>query len=78
MASLTENKPLLYSLLATTTVLFVLAAGLVPELSVFLEITSFTDEVTHTHTHSLSHTHTHSYDIVYCTVSTQVANRISG
>jgi cation-transporting ATPase 13A1 len=44
MASLLENKPLLYSLLATTTVLFLLATGFMPELGVFLEISPFTDE----------------------------------
>lgn len=45
MASLTENRPLLYSLLVTASTVFILASGLVPDLSATLEITPFTDEV---------------------------------
>ena len=45
MASLRENKPLLYSLLVSTTVLFVLASGFLPDLSATFEITPFTEEV---------------------------------
>jgi len=45
MASLRENKPLLYSLLISTTVLFVLASGFLPDLSATFEITPFTEEV---------------------------------
>ena len=54
MASLLENKPLLYSLLATTTVLFLLATGFMPELGVFLEISPFTDEVSTVTFHAVS------------------------
>ena len=55
MASLTENRPLLYSLLATASVTFVLASGLVPELSASLEVTPFTAEVSPTQFTRLPH-----------------------
>ena len=45
MASLRENKPLLYSLVISASVVFVLASGIVPELSEWLEIAPFSDEV---------------------------------
>lgn len=45
MASLTENKPLLYSLIASAAVLFVLASGIVPDMAASLEIAPFTEEV---------------------------------
>ena len=45
MASLTENRPLLYSLLISASVLFVLASGMFPDLSAMFEIELFTEEV---------------------------------
>ena len=45
MASLIENKPLLYSLLISASVVFVLASGMFPDLSAMFEIESFTEEV---------------------------------
>jgi len=45
MASLRENKPLAYSLIASAVVVFVLASGFLPDLSASLEISSFTEEV---------------------------------
>lgn len=45
MASLTENKPLLYSLLASASVVLVLASGLIPDLSASLQIEAFPEEV---------------------------------
>ena len=45
MASLTENRPLLYSLLISASVLFVLASGFFPDLSAMFEIEIFTEEV---------------------------------
>lgn len=45
MASLTENRLLCYSLLAAVAMVFILASGLMPELSEFLEIVEFPAEV---------------------------------
>ncbi len=45
MASLTENRPLLYSLLISASVLILLASGLFPDLSAMFEIETFSDEV---------------------------------
>ena len=45
MASLNENRPLLYSLLISASVLFVLASGMFPDLSAMFEIELFTEEV---------------------------------
>ena len=45
MASLTENRPLLFSLLVSASVVFVLASGLFPDLSAMFEIEVFTEEV---------------------------------
>jgi len=45
MASLTENRPLLYSLLASGSVLAVLASGLFPEVSEWFEVALFPDDV---------------------------------
>ena len=54
MASLTENKPLLYSLFGSAGAVFVLASGLIPDLSASLQIETFTEEVyTYTYTHGL-------------------------
>ena len=49
MASLTENRPLLYSLLISASVLFVLASGLFPDLSAMFEIEVFSEEVSDMH-----------------------------
>ena len=49
MASLTENRPLLYSLLISASVLFVLASGMFPDLSAMFEIELFTEEVSSLH-----------------------------
>ena len=46
MASLRENRLLCYSLLAAVTMVFMLASGLMPELSQFLEVVEFPSEVT--------------------------------
>lgn len=46
MASLRENRLLCYSLLAAVTMVFLLASGLMPELSQFLEVVEFPSEVT--------------------------------
>jgi len=46
MASLRENRLLCYSLLAAVTMVFLLASGLMPELSEFLEVIEFPSEVT--------------------------------
>ena len=45
MASLTENKPLLYSLIVSASAVFVLASGLIPDLNASLQIETFTEEV---------------------------------
>ena len=45
MASLTENRPLLYSLLVSAGVVFMLASGQAPDLSAMFEIELFTEEV---------------------------------
>ena len=45
MASLTENRPLLYSLAASASVIAVLASGLFPEVSEWFEVTVFPDDV---------------------------------
>ncbi len=45
MASLTENKPLMYSLLVSASVLVVLASGVFPDLSEWFEVTVFPEEV---------------------------------
>ena len=45
MVGLTSNKPLLYSLLMTTSVVLMLASGLVPDLCQWLEIVEFPVEV---------------------------------
>ena len=45
MASLTENRPLLYSLLVSASALFVLASGLFPDISAMFEIEVFSEEV---------------------------------
>lgn len=45
MESLRENKALLYSLLVSAAVVFVLALGVLPDLSASLQIVNFTDEV---------------------------------
>ncbi|KAL5483774.1 hypothetical protein EMCRGX_G020188 [Ephydatia muelleri] len=44
MESLRENKALLYSLLVSAAVVFVLALGVLPDLSASLQIVNFTDE----------------------------------
>lgn len=44
MASLTENRPLLYSLLVSASALFVLASGLFPDISATFEIEVFSEE----------------------------------
>ena len=46
MASLRENRLLCYSLLAAVTMVFLLASGLMPELSEYLEVVEFPSEVT--------------------------------
>ena len=51
MVSLVDNKPLLYSILVTATVVLVLAAGLFPDLSAYLQVVDFPNEVRHTVTH---------------------------
>jgi cation-transporting ATPase 13A1 len=45
MESLTENKPLLYSILFSTGAVFVLAGRLMPELSDQFQIVEFPDDV---------------------------------
>ncbi len=48
MASLTENKPLLVSLVISAVATFVLASGIIPEISATFEITPFSDDVRET------------------------------
>ena len=45
MVGLTANKPLMYSLLITTSVILMLATGLVPDLCEWFEIVEFPLEV---------------------------------
>ncbi len=45
MASLTENRPLMISLVVSGSVVFVIASGIMPDLSATFEIVSFTSEV---------------------------------
>ena len=45
METLTENKPLLYSILGSAGALFILASGIVPELSASLQIETFNEGV---------------------------------
>ena len=49
MESLTENKPLFYSLLVSGSVLFSLASGLLPDLSAYFELVEFPTEVSYTY-----------------------------
>ena len=56
MASLTENRPLLYSLFIAGGVIFVLASGLFPDVSAMFEIETFTEDV-RTYQHSYVHFH---------------------
>ena len=45
MASLRENRLLCYSLMGAASVVFLLASGLMPELSEYLEVVEFPSEV---------------------------------
>ena len=45
METLIENKPLLYSILGSAGAVFILASGIIPELSASLQIETFTEEV---------------------------------
>jgi hypothetical protein len=45
METLIENKPLLYSVIGSAGAVFVLASGLIPELSASLQIETFNEEV---------------------------------
>ena len=45
METLTENKPLLYSILGSAGAVLILASGIIPELSASLQIETFTEEV---------------------------------
>ena len=55
MVSLVDNKPLLYSILITATIVLVLAAGLFPDLSAYLQVVDFPEEVSLTIMHSQHH-----------------------
>ena len=45
MANLRENRLLCYSLMGAASVVFLLASGLMPELSEYLEVVEFPSEV---------------------------------
>ena len=45
METLTENKPLLYSILGSAGAVLVLASGVIPELNLSLQIETFTEGV---------------------------------
>ena len=45
MESLRENKPLLIGLLSTASILVVLASGVMPDLSAYMEVVEFPQEV---------------------------------